>query len=191
MGRSLEIALEHQEDLGLSGDQIAQLTEMKAVIDQDLNPLSEEIKILREGIRSGEVDREDGMRQMQELQGRFLTASAPLRGRVQEIFTVEQHQKLQPLVWQGRPGVGRGGVVQGKGGGGVGRRGQMRGSRGGVGLRQGFHGQGRTPALGFRGGPPRLQRMRPGRGAGPIRGGRGIGDAEPPEGPGVLLPSGF
>ena len=191
LGRSPEVALEHQEDLGLSGDQVAQLTEMKTVIDQNLKPLSEEIKALREGVRAGELDREEGLRQMQELQGRFLTASAPLRGRVQGILTVEQHRKLQPLVRQGRPGVGREGTVQGQGRGRAGMRGQMRGSRGGVGLRQGFYGQGRAPALGFRGGPPRVQLLRPGRGAGPIRGGRRIGAAEPSEAPGVLPAAGF
>jgi hypothetical protein len=190
LGRSLEIALEHQEELGLTGDQLAQLQEMKAIIDQDLNPLSEEIKALREGVRAGDVDRSEGIRQLQELQGQFLSLSAPLRGRVAEILTVEQHNRLQPLVWQTRPGRAGARAFQGRmGRGGFGPG--MRGGRGGAGFRQGFYGQGRVPALGFRG-APRGRGFRPPAGrARFFRRGGGIGPTAPQPDSGVLDPPGF
>jgi len=121
MGRSLDLALEHQGQLGLTGDQVSRLSELKAAMDRDVLPLADEMKALRESIRAGEVDRAEGFRQREALRGELITATAPLRGRVQEILTVEQHKKLQAIVWQGRPGLGRGGP----------------------GFRQGFRGPGR------------------------------------------------
>jgi Spy/CpxP family protein refolding chaperone len=38
MGRSLEVALEHQAELGLTQDQIARLTEIHAALDRDVFP---------------------------------------------------------------------------------------------------------------------------------------------------------
>lgn len=163
LGRSIDIALENQEGLGLTTEQIAQLTEMKSLMDQELTPLAEEIKALRTGIRTGEIDRAQGVRDLQELQGAFITASAPLRGRVQEILTVDQHNKLQPLVWQGRAGLGRGAAYGGRGVPGAGMRAPMRGGRGGFGFRSGFQGQGRIPALGLRARSRRMLPRRPGR----------------------------
>lgn len=141
MGRSLELALEHQDELELTQGQAAQLQELKTIIDGDVAGLLGEMGELRESIRAGETDRDEGWRQMEALRGELVTASAPLRGRVQEILTVEQHNKLQPLVLQGRPGGGRAGALQGRGAasfrggrGGMGMPGYFRGSRGGVGL---------------------------------------------------------
>ena len=169
MGLSLDILLENQENLDLTGDQLRELESLKATMDGQVAPLAEEMKVLREQIWAGEVDRGEGFRQLQALRGEFLTASAPLQGRVQEILTVEQHRLLQAEVWQVRPGMGRagaafqgrGGAFQGRGGafqgrGGMGMtRGQLRGSRGGFVPRQGFNGQGRAPAFGFRQAAPR------------------------------------
>jgi hypothetical protein len=148
-GQSLDVIIQNQEALGLTGNQLAQIQELKATMDSDVAPLAEEIRALRAQIRAGEVDGSEGFRQLQALQGEMMTASAPLRGRVQEILTVEQHQRLQATVRQTRPGQGRGGSFLGRGGPGMGR-GQFRGSRGGFGPRQGFNGQGRAPAFGFR-----------------------------------------
>jgi len=148
-GRSLEAILENQEALGLSEDQLAQIQDLKAVMDSDVAPLAEEISALRAQIQAGEVDRSEGFRQLQALRGEMMIASAPLRGRVQEILTVEQHQRLQATMRQSRPGQGRGWAFGGRGQGRMGR-GQLRGSRGGFGPRQGFNGQGRVPASGFR-----------------------------------------
>ena len=178
-GGSLEVLLENQDALGLTGDQLSQIQEMKVVLDVDVLPLAEEIKVLRDQIRAGEVERTEGVRQLQALQGEYATASAPLRGRVEEILTVDQHQKLQGIVRQARPGQGRGrtsqgrpgqvrgAAFQGRGGRG-GARGQLRGSQGGFGPRQGLQGQGRAPALGFRQmnrrAPPMAGQRAPGRG---------------------------
>ena len=115
MGYSLELALEHQDELELTQDQVARLLEVKALIDGDVGGLVEEMNELRENIRAGEVEWDEGGRQIQALRGELITASAPLRGRAQEILTVEQHNKLQPLVRQDRLGGGRMGALQGRG----------------------------------------------------------------------------
>lgn len=107
-GQSLDVLLEHQEALQLEAGQVAELTELKTVLDNDVNPLAEEMRGLREQIRTGEVDRAEGFRQLQAIRGELMTAAAPLRGRIQEILTVEQHRKLQGLVRENRPGMGRG-----------------------------------------------------------------------------------
>jgi hypothetical protein len=152
-GRSLDVIIEHQASLGLTGDQLAQIQELKRVMDSEVAPLAEEIRALRTRIQAGEMEWNEGLRELQVLQGQMTTAAAPLRGRAQEILTVEQHRQLQATVWQTRPGQGRGGVFWGRGGSGM-ARGQVRGSRGGFGPRQGFNGQGRGPAFGFRTIPP-------------------------------------
>ena len=166
-GRSLELALEHQEQIGLSSEQAAQLQELKALANGTVLPLAEEIKVLRDQIQAGEVEWSEGFRQMEALRGELITAAAPMRGRVQEILTVAQHNQLQGLVRQDRPAAGRGraaqggqgrgrGFVQGQPGRvgvGVARGGMMRGRgqgqppgiRGGQGFRQGPGGQGRGP----------------------------------------------
>jgi len=164
MGRSLEVALDQQEQLGLTEDQVAQLQGLKAVIDEDVAVLGEEMRGLRESIRAGDVERDEGVRQMEALRGELITASAPLRGRVQEILTVEQHNILRPMAAQARPGGGRGGAFQGRGvsslrgrgmgrgrGGrpGMGMPGQVRGSWGGGWLRLGVRGQGGGPMGGL------------------------------------------
>lgn len=148
-GRSLDILLENQERLGLSEDQLAQIQQLKVTVDEEVDPLVEQMRVLREKIRSGEVDGNEGARELQALRGRLTTATAPLRGRIQEILTVEQHQNLQAVVREGRPGRGQALGFQGQG---MRRapRGQLRGGRGGIGPRKGYYRQGRTPALGFR-----------------------------------------
>lgn len=166
MGRSLELVLEHREKLELTDQQLRELEELKTIVDSDVTPLVEEIRSLREQIRQGEVDWNDGARQLQALAGQVMTASAPLRGRVQEILTVQQHRTLRREMWANRPGRGlRGPALQGRTGrfrdaggafqgriGGRTPRGQLRGSRGGLGIRQGFTGGGGIPSPGFQGG---------------------------------------
>lgn len=117
VGRSLDVLLENQEELELEGEQMAQLRELKAVIDGDVTPLAEEMRALREQIWAGDMDRLDGFRRMEAVRGKLISASAPLRGRIQEILTVAQHRELQALLRLNRPGPGRGGVaVMGRGG---------------------------------------------------------------------------
>lgn len=198
VGQSLEMALAHQEELGLTGDQVAQLEELKGVVDGDVMRLADEMKALREGIRSGDIERAEGLRQMEALRGELITAAAPLRGRVQEIFTVEQHRQLQGFLQANRPGRGVAGVAPGRGVGpmqgrnprflrGRGDRfGGVAGTpfpRGGVGrqgalgLGQGFPGQGPLRGAGFRGG---VGFPRPFRGMAP-RGAIGRGWNEDPQ----------
>jgi Spy/CpxP family protein refolding chaperone len=139
MGLSLDVLLENQEKLELTGDQLRELEGLKATMDGEVAPLAEEMKALREQIWAEEVDRNEGLRSMQALRGELLIASAPLQGRIEEILTVEQHRTLQSEMRQGRPGQGRGGMA-------------FRG-RGGA-----F--QGRRPAMGLRRGAPGVPRIR-------------------------------
>jgi Spy/CpxP family protein refolding chaperone len=155
MGLSLDVLLENQEKLELTGDQLRELEGLKATMDGEVAPLAEEMKALREQIWAGEVDRNEGSRAMQALRGEFLTASAPLQGRVQEILTVEQHRTLQSEMRQGRPGQGRGGMAM------QGRGGMAKQGRGGMAFRgRGGAFQGRRPAMGLRRGAPGVPRIR-------------------------------
>lgn len=115
-GQSVNVALENQEALGLSQEQVQELTGFKGVLDGQMATLVEDMKVLQEGIRNGDVDRDEGGRQLTAMRGELMTASAPLQGRIQEVLTVEQHNKLQPLVQQGRPAYGRTGVQGARGG---------------------------------------------------------------------------
>lgn len=156
MGQSIDVALENQEALELSQEQVRELQGLKSVMDGDVSPLVEELKALREGLRNGEVDRTERFRQMQALQGELLTASAPLQGRVQEILTVDQHRRLQPLVRRDRLGQ-REGAAAGPGLGFRGRagsqgiRGRVGGGRTGLGIGSRFNGRGRAPMMAPRG----------------------------------------
>jgi Spy/CpxP family protein refolding chaperone len=147
-GRSLEIALENEAELGLTPDQVAQLQDLKTVMDRDVGELVQEMNDLRQAIRGGDVDRDEGYRQMEALRGELITAAAPLRGRVQEILTAAQHQELIALV---RPrGAGQGPV------------GAMRGMRRAPGGRGAMGPGRRSGGIGPRWGRP----ARPGRGGG-------------------------
>ena len=188
MGKSVELALENQEELGLSQDQVGQLQEIQGVLDGQVAGLMEEMKGLRESLRAGEVDRDDGLRRMEALRGELITASAPLRGRVQEILTLDQHNRLQPMVRQGRPLGRRPGVAMGSGRGGSGVRGggfsapaQKLGRGAAFQGRPGQRAMGRAPRGGSRGA---MLRSAPGQGwrrGVPIRrgpGGEGPVDSE-------------
>lgn len=147
-GRSLSLLLENGEDLGLSEDQLARIRELKAIVEEGVTPLAEEITALRAKIRTGEVDRGEGYRQLQALRGELLIASAPLRGTVQEILTVEQHRRLQAEMRRSRPGRG-GGPAFGRGQADARmRRGGVRGPRGGAGFGPGFRRTGWDAELG-------------------------------------------
>lgn len=195
MGRSLEVVLEKQQQLNLSQDQIVELQGLKNTLDTKVAPVVDEMEGVRQLVRDGEIDRDEGLRQMQALRGQMITNAAPLQGRVQEILTVEQHRILQSAVRQGRPGGGRGAAGQMRGAR-VGQRAggaQTRRIRGGKGPRGGtnvaprgsFRGRlGNGAAPGFRGrnpgvsAPPHLglaQRYGRGLGPQPFRGNRGIG----------------
>ena len=184
MGVNVELALEHQEELGLTSQQIASLQEMQAGIQQNVAPLETEITNLRTQIMEDEVDQEEGVAQLRELMEAYRTAAEPYRSGVTTILTVDQHRRLQAQVQSdrraegrllGRAGVGRGverGIARGAGRG-VGRgvgRGAARGQ--GRGITRGGRFQQRHPARDMR------QRMRvPLNRIRIIRGGGGVGDA--------------
>ena len=113
LGKSVNLALENGETLELTQEQAAQLQELKALLDGDIQELSAEMKGLREDIRTGEVPRDEGRREMMALRGELMTASAPLLGRVQEILTVRQHTLLQALVERPGQGPGQRGPIMG------------------------------------------------------------------------------
>lgn len=184
MGQSLEMLLENQEELGLGEDQLAQIRELKAVMDEDVIPVAEEMKALREQILAGDVDRMEGFRRMEAVRGRLISASAPIRGRIQEILTMAQHRELQALLRLNRPGFGRGGAAA------MGRGGAWQG-RAPACLAPGRGGRGAAGFRGSRGGFGPAQGRQPAMGPGRTRPGalwfRGQGGPVPP-GPGGDLP---
>ena len=115
MGKSLEVVLERQEELGLNQDQVARLQELKGILDADVAPVIDEMAGVRKMIQDGEIDRGEGLRQMEALRGQLITNAAPVQGRVQQILTGEQHRALQSVVRQGRPGAGAVGAGQARG----------------------------------------------------------------------------
>ena len=139
LGENVALALEFQDQLGLSQDQVASLQLLQDGIRQDVEPLETEMAGLRAGIQAGEVNSVDGLATLQELFGEFQTVSAPYRAQVDAVLSPVQHQTLQGIMWESRP-------IQGQG---FGTSGQ------GMGWNSGL-----APGLGSG------QSMRPGRGAG-------------------------
>ena len=148
LGQNIEYALQYQEDLGLTGEQVASLQELQVGIQQDVAPLEAEIDELRAQIVAGGVNQTDGLVQLQQLMGQYQTLADPYRTGVTTILTADQHLRLQDIMWStrgvqgqylGGVGYGRGlgrGVARGLGRG-VGRgvgRGIARGAGRGVGL---------------------------------------------------------
>ncbi len=202
MGKSLEVVLEKQEELGLSQDQMTQLQELKGILDTEVVPVIDEMAGVRKMIQEGELDRAEGLRQMEALRGLMITNAAPVQGRVQQILNVEQHRLLQSAVRQGRPRAGRAGVggVRGAMGGRgmgqaqssrIGARGRAGGGNPGV---RGLPGQrriGQGAALGYRGLKPGVSATA---GRGSARGHRrGLGSQSflGNRGNGGLSPGGF
>jgi len=150
LGENVTLALEFQDQLGLSQNQVASLQLLQAGILQDVAPLEAEIDGVRASILAGEVSFVDGLALLQGLRGEFQAASAPYRVEVDAVLTPPQHQTLQDIMWETRPlqaqtlgtpgtGLGRG---AGFGLGWSGRMGLGRGAGLGVGRGTG-RGQGR------------------------------------------------
>ena len=148
LGENIELALEFQEQLGLSVEQVAALQEIQVLILQDVAPLEAEIDDLRGRMMSGEVVSLEGVSQLQDLRTRYQAVATPYRTGVATILTAEQHRQLQGLMFNTRLGERAywGGATWGYGRGvgwGAGWGGFGRGRS--VGLRRG-------PGLGFPGG---------------------------------------
>ncbi len=184
LGGNVELALEHQEELSLTAQQIASLQEMQTGIQQSVAPLEVEITNLRTQIMEDEVDREEGLTRLRELLEQYRTAAEPYRSGMTTILTVDQHRRLQAQVQSdrrsegrllGRAGVGFGegrGIARGTGRG-VGRgvtRGDARGM--GRGVARGGRFQQRLPARDMR----QMMRVLLHRNR-IIRGGGGVDDA--------------
>ncbi len=160
LGGNVELALEHQEELSLTAQQIASLQEMQAGIQQNVAPLEGEITNLRTQIMEDELDREEGLTRLRELMEQHRTAAEPYRSGVTTILTVDQHRRLQAQVQSDRKAEGRL----------LGRTGVGRGA--GRGVARGGRFQQRLPARGMR----RMMRVPLHRNR-IIRGGGGVDDA--------------
>ena len=182
LGENVELALEFQDLLGLSPEQVGSLQAIQDGIRQDVEPLEAEIASLRAGIMNGEVSRVDGLVQLQDFLAQFQAAADPYRIQVETVLTPAQHGALQGIMLETRPLQGRA-----LGAAGVGWNQGLRSGQGvwlGRGAGRGFGpgaalgmGRGYGPGLG-RGYGPGMGRgyYGPGMGRGAVRGGgRGMG----------------
>ncbi len=158
LGENIEIALQFQEQLNLSGEQVGALQELQVGIQQNVAPLEAEIYDLRARMMSGEVTRFAGVSQLQDLFTRYDAAGTPYRTGVATILTADQHRELQGLMYNTRPvqGAYLGGAASGLGRGfGIGAGRGIVGRGAGVGWGRGF---GRGVGRGFRRGYVRVGR---------------------------------
>jgi hypothetical protein len=81
LGENVDMALQHQDQLGLSAEQVAALQEIRAGIQRDVEPLQGLMDDLRGGILRGEVAGPQGWNQLQELWAEYDVAAEPLPHR--------------------------------------------------------------------------------------------------------------
>jgi len=103
LGENVALALEFQDQLGLTQDQVATLQLVQDGIRQDVVPVETEMDGLRAAILVGEVSSADGLPLLRGLFGEFQAVSAPYREEVDAILTPVQHQTLQGIMWETRP----------------------------------------------------------------------------------------
>ena len=156
LGENLDLALELQEELGLSAEQVGSLKNLRAGVSKDVDPLAVEITGLRTMIMAGEVDRVEGLTRIQELLAAYEVVAAPYRTEVETVLTPTQHGILQSVMWEIRPGFGQGQGAFGQGQGSIGLglpRASGLGLNRGVGLAaSGYPGRGVALGLGRSGG---------------------------------------
>jgi hypothetical protein len=109
LGENVDMALQHQDQLGLSAEQVAALQEIRAGIQRDVEPLQGLMDNLRGGILRGEVARPQGWNQLQELWAEYDVAAGPYRTGVASVLSATQHQALQQLMFATRVPAGWGG----------------------------------------------------------------------------------
>ena len=157
LGENVALALELQNELGLSGDQVQTLQNLKGGIANEVEPVEAEINALRAMIQGGSTPARDGLLRLQALYEEYQIVAEPYRTQIDAVLTPQQHEALQGIMWESRPygglGLGRAGTTTPMGS--ALGAGQPLGLRGGVGL-------GRGARVGI------------GQGAG-LRAGRGIG----------------
>ena len=147
--RSLGIALERRDSLGLSGEQVQQLEALRTEIREENSDLRDQMRELRDGALGDRGAVRDRMVEFRE-QARELREGR--QGRFDDILSQEQRDRLGELMRRSRPrhpdGRGRGGA-------------RGRGFRSGVGPGPGGTGGGR-PMVGafgrrFGGGGPEMR----------------------------------
>ena len=106
LGENIEIALQFQQQLNLSVEQVGALQELQVGIQQNVAPLEAEIYDLRARMMSGEVTQYAGVSQLQDLFTRYEAAAIPYRTGVTTTLTADQHWELQALMYNTRPGQG-------------------------------------------------------------------------------------
>ncbi len=136
LGENIQLALQHQDRLGLSSEQVARLQDLQSGVERDVTPLQEEIDALRASLRTGGVAYVEGQARLQDLLARFETAAEPYRTGMNEVLDPSQHDALQRMMYDSRPypqmGYGWAGAGFGRAGVGYGRlaRGAAWGGRG-------------------------------------------------------------
>lgn len=108
LGENIALALELEEELGLTRDQIQALRDLDSRIQQDVAPILGEIDGLRGEILDGTASGRQGLLEMERLFLEFETAAEPFRAEVAAILTPDQHRQLQAAMFDTRPGLGRG-----------------------------------------------------------------------------------
>ena len=138
LGENIQLALQFQEQLNLSQEQVVALQELQVGTQQDVAPLEAEIDDLRARIISGDVPQFAGVSELQDLLARYEAAATPYRTGVATILTADQHWQLQELMYNSLIGTG---AYLGRAGPGI--------ARGvGLGVRRGFVGRGAGAGLG-------------------------------------------
>ncbi len=117
LGENIELALELQDLLGLSAEQVGSLQTLRAGVSENVDPLGVEITGLRAMIMAGEVDRVEGLIRLQGLLDEYEVVAAPYRTEVATVLSPAQHGILQSVMWDGRPalGLGQGAIGPGLG----------------------------------------------------------------------------
>lgn len=132
LGENIQLALQNQDRLGLSSDQVGQLQELQAGVERDVMPLEDEIEAIRSSLQAGNVGYAEGQARLQDLLVRYETAAEPYRTGVNDVLTPSQHDTLRWMMFDSRPypqmgygwagaGYGRAGVGYGRAGVGYGR----------------------------------------------------------------------
>ena len=119
--RSVGIALERRDSLGLSSEQIEQLEALEAEIREGIAGRRERMQELREGARGDRAAARERMADFREEEGELREVQ---RGRLDDVLSQEQSDRLGELMRRSRSrrpeGRGRGardrGIRQGSGG---------------------------------------------------------------------------
>ena len=118
LGENVQLALDYQEQLGLSAEQVASLRDLVTGIQADVEPVESQIDALRAQLLAGEVEWGAGIYQLQELRIHYQAMADPYRAGVAAVLDADQHLALQAMMFETWPLVGEawGGAPLGLGG---------------------------------------------------------------------------